>query len=128
MDGILMSKYLRHIFICVNQRDPSSPRGSCNADGSGDLQKAFKDSVARHGLKSTVRANKSGCLDQCEHGPSVVVYPEAVWYGHVQLSDVEEIMRDHIVGGHTVQRLLLPDDCINNKECGHRDRKPSGGS
>ncbi len=32
-------------------------------------------------LATSVRINKSLCLDQCEHGPTIVVYPEAVWYG-----------------------------------------------
>jgi len=54
-----------------------------------------------------VRANKSGCLDQCEHGPNVVVYPEAVWYGRVMPEDVAEIIEWHIVSGAPVERLRL---------------------
>ncbi len=62
-----------------------------------------------------MRANKSGCLDQCEHGPTVVVYPEQVWYGHVQSTDVDEIVREHIVGGRVVERLRLPEGCVNTR-------------
>jgi len=61
-----------------------------------------------------VRANKSGCLDQCEIGPTVVVYPEAVWYGHVQPEDVDEIIDSHIIGGRPVERLTIPDSLLNN--------------
>jgi (2Fe-2S) ferredoxin len=60
-----------------------------------------------------VRANKSGCLDQCELGPTVVVYPEAVWYGHVQPEDVDEIIDSHIVNGQPVERLRIPDEVLN---------------
>ena len=60
-----------------------------------------------------VRANKSGCLDQCELGPTVVVYPEAVWYGHVKPEDVDEIIESHILGGQPVQRLIIPDEILN---------------
>ena len=55
-----------------------------------------------------MRANKSGCLDQCEHGPTVVVYPDAVWYGRVTEADIDEIIERHIIGGEPVARLRLP--------------------
>ena len=72
------------------------------------------------GLKLTVRANKAGCLDQCEHGPTVVVYPEAVWYGHVTPADVDEIVTEHLVHGRPVERLVLADGCLNTASCPHR--------
>ena len=56
-----------------------------------------------------IRANKAGCLDQCEKGPTVVVYPEAVWYGRVTEADVNEIIEQHIIGGTPVARLLMPE-------------------
>ncbi len=72
------------------------------------------------GLAGRVRINKSGCLDQCEHGPTVVVYPEAVWYGHVRPEDAAEIVEEHLVGGRPVERLRLADECVNTKSCPHR--------
>jgi (2Fe-2S) ferredoxin len=86
------------------------------------LQRAFKDKLAGLGLKTRVRANQSGCLDQCEHGPNIVVYPDAVWYGRVTLADVDEIVESHIVGGKPVERLMLPDSCLN-ANCEHRPPK-----
>ena len=118
-----MSKYEHHIFICTNQRDPGHPRGSCDPSGSGELHKLFKTAVAKRGLKGKVRANKAGCLDQCEHGPNVVVYPEAVWYGFVSPADVEEIIDSHIVGGKPVERLIISDECLNTDRCPHRPKK-----
>ena len=70
-----------------------------------------------------MRSNHSGCLDQCEHGPTVVVYPEAIWYGFVTLNDVEEIIESHIIGGKPVERLRLADSCLNTESCEHRTAK-----
>jgi (2Fe-2S) ferredoxin len=118
-----MPKYEKHIFICANQRDPSSPRGSCDPAGSAELQRAFKEKLQALGLKRRFRANKAGCLDQCEHGPTVVVYPDAVWYGRVSKEDVEEIVASHLLNDRPVERLLLQQTCINTEECNHRKPK-----
>jgi (2Fe-2S) ferredoxin len=67
-----------------------------------------------------VRINKAGCLDQCEHGPTVVVYPEAVWYGNVKPEDAAEIVQEHLVSGRPVERLRLAEECINAPTCPHR--------
>src|SRR5437879_12610297 len=118
-----MGRFERHIFVCANVRDASSPRGCCDPAGQAELQKALKAKIAERGLKGKVRANKSGCLDQCEHGQTVVVYPDAVWYGRVKADDIDEIIESHIIGGKPVDRLVLPEECINTKECAHRKRK-----
>lgn len=117
-----MAKFTKHIFVCGNQRPEGHPRGCCDPAGTAELQRAFKTQLALRGLKDTVRANKSGCLDQCEHGPTVVVYPEGVWYGNVKLSDVPEIVESHIVGDRPVERLRLADGCINTVTCEHRTK------
>jgi (2Fe-2S) ferredoxin len=96
----------------MNQREEGHPRGCCDPTGQGELQRLFKIKLAQRGLKN-VRANKSGCLDQCELGPTVVVYPEAVWYGSVKPEDVDEIIDSHIIGGTPVERLIIPDAILN---------------
>ena len=121
-----MAPFARHVFVCGNARADDHPRGSCDPSGEGALHKAFKQAVADHGLGRTVRANKSGCLDQCEHGPTVVVYPEGVWYGHVTTGDVAEIVERHLVHGEPVARLRLADGCINTGACAHKPRRPAG--
>jgi (2Fe-2S) ferredoxin len=118
-----MAPFEKHIFICCNQREPGHARGSCNPAGDDYLQKAFKKALAERGLNRRVRANKSGCLDQCEHGPTVVVYPDTVWYGGVTEADIDEIIDRHIVGGTPVARLRLPDECINAASCPHKPRR-----
>ena len=120
-----MPKFEHHIFICTNQRPPENPRGCCDPAGLGSLQLAFKKELAARGLKNSVRANKAGCLDQCEHGPTVVVYPEAVWYGGVKPEDVTEIVESHIINQTPVARLRLANECINTPACAHKqERKP----
>jgi (2Fe-2S) ferredoxin len=118
-----MAKFERHIFICGNSRPAWHPRGSCDPEAKAELQKLFKQKLAERGLKGRVRANQAGCLDQCEHGPNLVVYPEAVWYGFVRPPDVDEIVESHILGGKPVERLVMRDSCINTVSCEHRVRK-----
>lgn len=117
-----MPKFEKHIFVCGNQRPAGHPRGCCDPEARAALQLAFKQKLAVLGLKGKVRANQSGCLDQCEHGPTVVVYPEAVWYGKVKLEDVDEIIDTHVAGGSPVERLRIPDSCLNTN-CEHRPPK-----
>jgi (2Fe-2S) ferredoxin len=117
-----MAPFDKHVFICCNQREPGHPRGCCNPAGDDALQKAFKKALAARGLGQRVRANKAGCLDQCEHGPTVVIYPDAVWYGNVTQADVDEIVDRHIIGGQPVERLRLADECVN-AACPHKPRR-----
>jgi (2Fe-2S) ferredoxin len=97
----------RHVFICVNRREPGNPKGSCAEKGSEAVRDEFKRVLHDQGLKKRVRANAAGCLDQCARGVSVVVYPEQVWYGGVTVDDVDEIVRSHLVGGVPVDRLRM---------------------
>jgi (2Fe-2S) ferredoxin len=105
-----MSRYQRHIFICTNRREAGHPKGSCAEKGSEDLRQRFKIQIARKGLAAVVRVNAAGCLDACAHGPSIVVYPEGVWYGGVRIEDIDEIIDEHILGGRIVGRLLIRDE------------------
>ena len=94
-----MAKFERHLFVCTNFREPGSARPSCTTDGKSELHTQLKDAVKAAGLATRIRANKAGCLDQCEHGPTIVVYPEAVWYGNVTVADVPEIVSEHLIAG-----------------------------
>ncbi len=95
----------RHVFVCENRRPEGDPRGCCASKGGAEVREALKKAAKEAGLKGRVRVNAAGCLDQCAHGVTVVVYPEAVWYGGVTLADVDAIVKDHLVGGRPVERL-----------------------
>ena len=98
----------KHVFVCTNRREPGNPKGCCAEKDAETVRDRLKDVVARAGLKGKVRINAAGCLDQCAHGVTVVVYPEGIWYGHVTPEDAQEIFESHIVGGRPVERLRLP--------------------
>jgi (2Fe-2S) ferredoxin len=115
-----VAKFEHHVFICTNERDVDASRPSCARSGSTKLKSAFKDAVKEAGLKGRVRVNETGCLDQCEHGPVVIVYPDAVWYGFVRVKDVEEVVIEHLAHGRPVERLRLADTCLNTEGCPHK--------
>jgi (2Fe-2S) ferredoxin len=102
-----MSHFKRHVFFCCNQRN--APEKCCASAGAADLQKYAKDRVKALGMSGPgkVRVNKAGCLDRCEEGPVLVVYPEAVWYTYVDRDDIDEIIDSHVVGGKVVDRLVI---------------------
>jgi (2Fe-2S) ferredoxin len=113
-----MKRYEKHIFICENKRLHDDPRGCCYDKGSSEIKVKFKERIRQLGLKASVRVNTSGCLDACEFGPSIVVYPEQIWYGSVTIDDVEEIIQDHIINNKPVERLMIKHPSFN-KNNGH---------
>lgn len=103
-----MRPYKYHLFVCTNRRPEGHPKGCCSEKGSEALREFFKEEIRRLGLRGQVRANIAGCLDACQFGPSVVVYPEAVWYQVSNLEDAREIIERHIQHGEIVERLRMP--------------------
>lgn len=103
-----MSYYERHIFFCCNQRD-GVERPCCNAKGASELRDYAKKKVKELGLDGPgrTRVNQAGCLDRCEEGPCIVVYPEGIWYTYVDRADIDEIIHEHVQNGRIVERLLL---------------------
>ncbi|HSW45781.1 MAG TPA: (2Fe-2S) ferredoxin domain-containing protein [Phycisphaerae bacterium] len=119
-----MPGFEKHVFACTNVRLEGHPRGCCSGKGGEAIRDALKNAVARRSLKGRIRVNAAGCLDQCEHGPTIVVYPDGVWYGFVTLKDLDEIVESHLLNGKPVERLRLPDTCINTPACPHKGRRP----
>jgi (2Fe-2S) ferredoxin len=102
--------YRAHVFCCVNQRVKGHPRGCCMDRGAVPLRNYMKDKAKEMGLEG-VRINASQCLDRCELGPVMVIYPEGVWYTYSSKEDVDEILVSHLQNGKRVARLLLrPED------------------
>lgn len=106
-------RFKKHVFICTNQRnDPD--RKSCGEECGMALVKAFKKAIKDNNLKVEMRAQRTGCLDACDFGPSMVVYPEGIFYGGVQLSDVDEIVNEHLINNRPVQRLITDFTKVKN--------------
>ena len=99
--------YDKHIFICTNQRAVGAPRISCGEVHGMEIVDAFKKRLKELKRPIRLRAQKSGCLDICDYGQTLVVYPEGVFYVGVELSDVEEIIQEHIINNRVVERLRL---------------------
>jgi len=102
--------YRRHVFCCTNVRAEGHPRGCCAAKDSVRLRDHMKDKAKKAGLND-VRVNAAGCLDRCELGPTMVIYPEGVWYAYKTEADLDEIVQTHLIEGGRVARLMLrPED------------------
>lgn len=101
--------FAAHIFVCCNRRPDGHPRGSCAAKGSERLRDYMKARAKEIGLRR-VRVNAAGCLDRCEHGPCVVIYPEGVWYRIGSTEDVDAVLQEHVVEGGRLDRLRLAAD------------------
>lgn len=99
-------RFEKYIFICINERPEGHPRGSCAGRGSLEVLEEFKRVVKERKLRLKIRVNRAGCMELCEIGPSVMVHPDNIWYQKVTVSDVEEIIDAHIIGGNPVERLL----------------------
>ena len=105
-----MSYYERHVFFCCNQRDAAEQRALLQRQGrvrrcATTPRSASRSSGSR--AQGKVRINQAGCLDRCEEGPCVVVYPEAVWYTYVDRADIDEIIEEHLRHGRIVERLRI---------------------
>jgi (2Fe-2S) ferredoxin len=101
------SYFKHHVFFCCNQREPGET--CCANHGAVEMQTYAKDRIKELKLKGKgkVRINKAGCLDRCDAGPVLVVYPEAVWYTYVDKDDIEEIIQEHLINGRVVERLKV---------------------
>lgn len=95
----------KHIFICANERPPGAARRSCGEQHGLQLVEEFRKQLREKKLPIRIRAQKAGCLDICDHGPTVAIYPEGVFYVNVQIADVIDIIDQHIVGNNPVERL-----------------------
>ena len=100
--------YKHHVFFCMNVREDDK-RPCCGKQGAPEAQKHAKKRIKELDMngQGKVRINQSGCLDRCEEGPCLVVYPEGTWYTYVDTSDIDEIIDSHLIGGSPVERLKI---------------------
>ena len=100
-----------HVFLCTNERMAGHPRGCCKSRGSEKLRDYMKARAKELGF-AKVRINTAGCLDRCELGPTMVIYPEGVWYSVQTREDVDEVLDTHLKNGGRVTRLMLTPDQV----------------
>jgi (2Fe-2S) ferredoxin len=102
-----VSYYRHHVFFCTNKREDGS--ACCQNFDAQAMRDYAKQRTKELGMAGPggVRINTAGCLDRCEEGPVIVVYPEAVWYTYVDCEDIDEIIEEHLVNGRPVPRLRI---------------------
>jgi (2Fe-2S) ferredoxin len=102
-----MSYFRHHVFFCCNQR--ADGETCCNSLGASKAQTYAKERISELKVKGKgkIRINKAGCMDRCDEGPVIVVYPEEVWYSYVDEEDIEEIIQEHLIHGRIVERLKI---------------------
>jgi len=100
--------YQSHVFVCTNRRPDGHKSGCCASKGSEELRNYMKKRAKELGIRET-RINGAGCLDRCDLGPVIVIYPEGVWYSPKNEADIDEILSVHLQQGKRVERLLLPN-------------------
>lgn len=98
--------YSCHIFCCTNRREAGHKRGCCAEKDAENLRAYMKDRAIELKIPRT-RINSAGCLDRCELGPVLVIYPDNVWYHYNTTADIDEILQSHVIDKKPVQRLLL---------------------
>jgi (2Fe-2S) ferredoxin len=97
----------KHVFCCINKRPDSNPKGCCSLKNSEKLQTELKLKIRDLKLCKKIRINKSGCLDRCELGPVMVIYPEGVWYSFKNSKDIDDILNSHLFKNEVVKRLKI---------------------
>ncbi len=100
--------YQYHVFFCTNSRDDPN-KSACqqyNAQAMRDYMKA-KTKALGIACQYGVRINTAGCLNRCELGPVIVVYPQGVWYSYIDEEDIDEIIEQHLLKHQIVDRLQL---------------------
>lgn len=102
-----MSHYKYHVFFCTNQREGGE--ACCGQHNALEIRNYAKARIKDLGLsgENGVRINTAGCLDRCELGPVLVVYPDAIWYRYLDREDIDEIIDEHLVHGRQVDRLAI---------------------
>jgi (2Fe-2S) ferredoxin len=102
-----MSYYQYHVFFCTNQRADGSE--CCQRFNAQELRDYAKKRIKALGIAGAdqVRVNTAGCLDRCNEGPVLVIYPDEVWYSYIDKQDIDEIIDEHLVNGRIVERLKI---------------------
>lgn len=102
-----MPKPEKHVFVCVQNRGPGHPRGSCIQSGCAEIFEEFGFAFQQRNLNGKIALTSTGCLGPC-NGPHVLVYPEGIMYGPVRKKDVAAIIDEHLMGGQPVASLQVP--------------------
>jgi cob(I)alamin adenosyltransferase len=100
-----MRPYGRQIFICIH--------GDCAGPEKGQqLQQQVAELNRQHSLNKLrnperLKCSVVDCLGVCSGGPIMVVYPDGIWYHHVDETALQRIYQEHILAGEPVEELIF---------------------
>ncbi|MHA2620860.1 MAG: (2Fe-2S) ferredoxin domain-containing protein [bacterium JZ-2024 1] len=99
-----MREVKRQVFVCTKE----SFEGCCAQKGAAEVFQRFREELRSRGITGVV-VTGCGCTGQHATGPTVIVYPDGIWYGSVKPEDVPEIIDRHLLGGIPLDRLVNPN-------------------
>lgn len=106
-EGVAKTSYEREILVCGGT--------GCVSSDSVKIADSLQEEIKSRGLSEKIQVIKTGCFGFCEKGPIVLIQPDNVFYIQVSVSDVKEIIEQHIVGGNKVERLLYEEPLLRKK-------------
>ena len=103
------SYYKYHVFFCTNQREDGRP--CCQDCRATEMRSYMKQEIKKAGYsgKGKIRINTAGCLDRCDSGPVLVIYPQNIWYTYLDEEDIDEIINSLKNDSEPVGRLLITE-------------------
>lgn len=108
-----MNKYRMHLLVCGGT--------GCQASESKEIAVNLEMYLNQYNMSNEVQVVTTGCFGFCEKGPIVKVHPDNVFYIEVKPDDAEEIVREHVVKGRMVERLLYVEPTLHERVRQHKD-------
>lgn len=101
-----MEKPKKHIFVCASFRPNGEPKGKCHRKNSVDFLPYLENEIIDRGLEDVI-VSSTCCLKLCDEGPVMVVYPDNIWYGHVESEDAIDEILDAMEDGEIATDYVL---------------------
>jgi NADH:ubiquinone oxidoreductase subunit F (NADH-binding)/(2Fe-2S) ferredoxin/Pyruvate/2-oxoacid:ferredoxin oxidoreductase delta subunit len=90
--------------------------GTCGkANGADLVVDAAREEIAKAKLNGNISLRVTGCLGFCEQEPILIVRPKGILYPRVKPDDLPEIIKETVIGGKVIDRLLYVDPATGNK-------------
>jgi len=90
-----------HVLVCAG--------AACVSSGCREIRDAIVNKVQEHNLQEEIKIIETGCIGSCDLGPLVLIYPEGVFYQKLKPEDADEIVKEHLLKGRIVERLLYKE-------------------
>ena len=103
----ILDGFRKHVLVCGGT--------GCTSSDSQKIIEALETEIEKNGISNEIGIVKTGCFGLCALGPIMIVYPEGAFYSMVQVNDIPEIVKEHLVNGNVVTRLLYQETVEGDK-------------